>query len=148
MKKTNIWKPDTCNCVITYEWDTEDTNINREHTVIHTEPCEFHKDQSKEVVFETVKDENTRKNKFIADVMENVPEIVEIDVKGQKKLKEDVVVDFHFDEERNLNINIPSLKSLDELALKNLAETKYGVNKVKLNNTKEEILVSSEETIK
>lgn len=72
MKRTTIWKPDTCKCVIEYEWDdalNEDTRIHEVKNIL--ERCEAHQLTLDEEVFITVEEENRRKNKTIDLIYQN-----------------------------------------------------------------------------
>lgn len=72
MKRTTIWKPDTCKCVIEYEWDDtlpENERIHEIKTI--KEKCEAHQLDSDEEVFTTVEEENRRKNKTIDMIYQN-----------------------------------------------------------------------------
>lgn len=38
MKKTTTWRPDTCDCELFYEWDTDHPEDVRVHTPVETHP--------------------------------------------------------------------------------------------------------------
>lgn len=80
------WSPDTCGCIITYEWDksTRDTPEIREHRPVHEDvliigqdgqpinhnkKCEHHKHlPDTKAHFDTILEENQRKNKAHAEI--------------------------------------------------------------------------------
>lgn len=58
MIKVTRWHPDTCGCVIDYEWDTETTAETRVHTPVSIQACEHHQVNT----WDEVRAENKRKN--------------------------------------------------------------------------------------
>lgn len=91
IKKTR-WKPDTCNCIIIYEWDSDHHENDRYHELHEIEKCQVHYSLKDEEAFHAVISENRRKNTAVNEyVLLN-------------NLKHEDV-DFSFDEERNLKIN-------------------------------------------
>lgn len=65
MKKITRWSPDTCGCVIDYEWDTDVPAEERVHTTVHTVQCEHHKGVSHKECHAFVLAENQKKNKVV-----------------------------------------------------------------------------------
>lgn len=60
MKRITTWSPDTCNCVIEYEWDdTEDQNT-RKHKFVKVDHCGDNHPQA--VVGEQVENSNFHKH--------------------------------------------------------------------------------------
>lgn len=88
MITTTTWKPDTCGCTITYNFDTEHPE-NDVYNYQVIEKCEHHTDISDADLPMQIKSENTSKNLITADIKE----------------KQGVDVDWSFDENRNLVIN-------------------------------------------
>lgn len=131
MIHTTTWKPDTCSCVIEYEWDDEVPLETREHTIKNiVKGCEHHDKNSltQSSHFETVKDENQRKNLFLKEVMDTYPEVTEDQVNDDgstvKVIKKGVKYDWSFDEERNLVADIKGA-SLSKNALRSMANSKF-----------------------
>ena len=96
--KMNItrWQPDTCKCIIEYEWDGDADPTTRTHSVVNTIPCEFHtKHSNHEEVFEDVKAENTRKNVVINELNKEV--------------------DWEYDDKRELKIDLSSLSEAEKI---------------------------------
>lgn len=63
MIKRTTWYPDTCDCIIEYEWDDSISENLRVHTVVNVQRCPIHLNQLSDVAcFATVNAENTLKN--------------------------------------------------------------------------------------
>lgn len=59
------WSPDTCGCILIYEWDGD--NPNHQHTFVEAEHlCAAHNGYSPSIAYDKVKDENRRKNRAYA----------------------------------------------------------------------------------
>lgn len=79
MKKITRWKPDTCDCLLEYEWDINEDESTRVHTpttVVHA--CEDHQadntgSDSHTKVFNKVHGENTGKNKALKVLLDQLP---------------------------------------------------------------------------
>lgn len=41
-KHLTRWRPDTCGCVIEYEWDSDDAEETRVHTPVKIDACPDH----------------------------------------------------------------------------------------------------------
>ena len=78
--KTTRWSPDTCACVMEYEWDETlpvDARMHAIKNVVNV--CSFHSSAAsdKSAHFSLVIDENSRKNKIYGQLL-NVSNITEI----------------------------------------------------------------------
>jgi hypothetical protein len=83
MKHINTWSPDTCGCVLHYEWDDEATPEARIHTAVDdftdvsgnkrvTQRCPEHAEiASHHEVHEHVVKENQTKNFFLKHILED-----------------------------------------------------------------------------
>lgn len=140
MKRITQWQPDTCDCVLLYEWDDEVDAEQRVHTPVHsfTRPdntvftataCVAHSgklsraiienDDEVQDVFGRVSDENKLKNEVLRELL-NSPELAEeaTNSEGDKELKfkRDCDPKWSFDQQRRLCVdvkgsNIENLKS-------------------------------------
>lgn len=132
-KHITRWSPDTCGCVLDYEWDDSVPQDQRTHAISEVvKACPNHQDTA-EKVYEKVKDENTTKNRVLGEIMESVPALVEevIDDNGNisKRFKRGMEPKWSFDENRQLQIE---LVSSEKAQMKTILDNKFGVNKVKL----------------
>lgn len=75
MIKQTTWRPDTCECVIIYEWDTDVSEDERVHTPIATTFCTHHMSLTREACFAKVTLENTTKNIILDDVQKQIPSL-------------------------------------------------------------------------
>ncbi len=120
MKHTTRWRPDTCDCVIEYEWDDTQPAEEREHVHKKTIPCEIHKGTELEV-YETVKEENTRKNKLFSEALKLHPELEVKNANGEV-ISHDL--DWSFNEERKVILNSPKLTTAQNESLQTAVDNK------------------------
>lgn len=68
MIHTNRWRPDTCECVIEYQWDDSLPEKERTHKVVKiANACEKHKKiKGKQKQYEAITEDNIAKNKINA----------------------------------------------------------------------------------
>jgi hypothetical protein len=92
--QTTRWRPDTCKCVVDYNWDDQTSEDKREHTLSKIEKCEFHKDFSDEAAYTMVGGENINKNIVINRIA--VEESID-----------PAQFEFGFDQDRKLKIILP-----------------------------------------
>lgn len=112
MLQKTTWRPDTCGCVLEYEWDDAVSENERTHAiskVVHA--CEFHKDKpNKEKHFEDVLAENQGKNRMHAKILNSgssaVEEVTQEDGSVVKKLKAGKEFRWSFDANRNLEVDL------------------------------------------
>lgn len=112
MIKTTRWSPDTCDCIIEYQWNTDQPEESREHTASAiVRKCEAHQSASDpSEILSTISDENQRKNIAIQRIIDGVPEVAQdaLDASGStiKELRSDKKVNWSFDENRNLVLDL------------------------------------------
>jgi hypothetical protein len=95
MIKRTRWSPDTCDCVIDYEWDTDAPLGERVHTAVASTPCHLHRTLPDHVaIHAAVMAENVGKNRLIRKVA---------DVTGV----DPTAVAWVFDDERRLIVDVP-----------------------------------------
>lgn len=106
------WIPDTCKCRMVMAWDDAVPVEERVHTIEVMNPCEFHlSEPDKQVAFDKVQEENRRKNDFVRQVFDNFPSLRD-EASGGRALKEGAV-NWEFDAERNLKVEVPELTQED-----------------------------------
>lgn len=130
MKHQTLWRPDTCDCQIVYEWDDNEPEATRVHTPVHGVTCREHKntigdDHKKR--FDIVGDENRRKNLTLGKMLETIPDIRENTEKDPNKppvfkFKEGAEPKWSFDKSRNLVVEAPALKDEHKKALRDLVD--------------------------
>ena len=128
MKKVTIWKPDTCECQLLLEWDTDQDEKDRVHTAIESYVndrgeefkairCSTHQIKDIKNHHSEINEENTHKNKSIAHVTELHSNI------DPKK------VNFHFDHTRTLHLDLGNMvQKSDKSSLQESIKTKFGRN--------------------
>jgi len=137
MKKITLWKPDTCDCILLYEWDDQIPNDLRVHTPVEenidhaglgikTRRCDDHQESDLGKLHGKVKAENTKKNIVLGLIVDQVlgasEERIERDGSKSKILKSDVL-SWSFDKNRKLVIEIKDAK-IDKNEIKNIVDSK------------------------
>lgn len=137
MKKLTRWSPDTCGCVIDYEWDDTQAEDVRVHTAVRTvKRCLAHQaDTDVALHYSKALEENQRKNKALQKLLESCPKSMKRETKivGSNVPGEDFITPpvWRFNENRDLEIDLPEVDLVTKEKLKtDLAE--FGT-KVKLN---------------
>lgn len=110
------WSPDTCSCVVEYEWDDSVSEELREHIPVASIKCEIHKDkETHEDVYLSLMAENQTKNIALAEVLTSNEKLQEVtvDKDGNEviEFKQGTQPEWEFDQDRNLII---TTKQLDE----------------------------------
>lgn len=146
-KHITTWKPDTCDCIIHYEWDDSVPAEERVHTpvesvtthdgrVIPRHVCAVHagtiENAGKEVEHhDKIKEENTRKNQVLGHILENSPDLTELVQKEDgsmvKEFKKGLAPEWSFDASRNLKVSLKGniLKKSDKDTLKGAVEATF-----------------------
>lgn len=120
------WRPDTCECILEYEWDSNEPSETRAHTLVDTPYlCDAHKSSTDKL--SVVLEENQRKNKVIKEMLK-ISDLSTIDSDGNKVLKKGRM-SYYFDEYRKLCVTISGLKSSDKTSL----ESSIDISKVVIN---------------
>lgn len=139
MIRKQLWRPDTCQCQIEEQYDTEIENSSEMSQVIFK--CEAHQSVSDEelygVLYKNPDGENRVKNLMLKELLEN-PVLDLSQVKnGAKVLKDGLDYEWSFEGEgkqRKLKINVKGvdLPKKDKDNLKSFADTKFGNGKVEV----------------
>jgi hypothetical protein len=133
----NIWKPDTCDCQIEYEWDDSQSEAVRTHTCSRViKACSYHeKYPDKNENYSVVVDENRRKNLLYKHIIDNVSgavdEKIQSDGSAVKELKKGLEYKWSFDEDRNLVVDLAGFSAAQKNEIKTLASNNFG-EKVKI----------------
>jgi hypothetical protein len=116
-----IWHPDTCGCVLEYEWDDSKTPASySQHGVVRK--CTEHTTVPDNELFKIVLDENQRKNNVLSIAKEILPSI------------EPQNYHFSFNNQRMLQIQVIglSMSSVHKNQLQAQCNAKYGQGKVEV----------------
>jgi len=116
--KITTWRPDTCGCVILYQWDDAVPDDQLVHTVYQiSKKCSFHQNTlSNGEHFTVVQDENTRKNRAIGKILADFPALTEqvtIDGETLTRMKRGVM-SWSFDDTRKLILDAHGNLSVGE----------------------------------
>jgi hypothetical protein len=121
-KQLTQWYPDTCGCVIIFEWDDAVPAEQRVHTLYKiVTKCSDHKSIADDVeLFNTVMRENTMKNEIFGKLQESMPQI------------QPGNYSWYFDSNRVLHVKLIGLPftQAQKLQLQQFCDTTYGINKV------------------
>lgn len=104
--QTTRWRPDTCKCIMEYQWDDTVPQDQRTHSVSKiVEACPIHTGQpDKETHYNIVKDENQSKNKAVGLLVKTFAKLDG----GAEEIK------WRFDENRNIILSHPALNAADK----------------------------------
>lgn len=131
--RTTTWHPDTCDCIVEFEWDDAVAADQRVHTgKRNVRVCARHAsvagaDQIGH--FARLMDENPRKNKLLERLRSQFSELTETDGSGQVVLKRGVV-SWSFDDSHVLHISVPSLTTQKKTLAQAWCDANLGVGKV------------------
>lgn len=95
--QTTRYSPDTCQCILEYQWDDSVDPSIRTHTLAnYIRKCSVHASQANDTTrWNTVMEENPRKNIGIQLIIDNAPaQFVDTDAQGNKTLKAGLSLDF------------------------------------------------------
>lgn len=126
------WSPDTCECVIDFKWD--DTAVPRVHTLSNiVKRCQSHSVLVNDIdVYNSVKEENPRKNRVLADILENAPvQLYDETKNGARILKQDYKFNHSFSgtaPNRKLTVSIDGwmFNNQQKNSISDVLTTKYG----------------------
>jgi len=124
--KQNNWGSDTCRCKITFEWDDDLPEHLRVYSHFATiRKCPAHAALDGNTLYQTMLDENNRKNDLMSLAVQLKPSI-----RPPEDVSLRTIYDFYFDGSRALHITILGLNSTEKTTLQGLADTRFGTGKV------------------
>ena len=95
--KTTRYSPDTCQCVIEYTWDDTQPEATRTHTLSTISKCSAHSALGDTTAYNTVFEENPRKNQTLRHILDNSPTTALYDIiDGVRQLKPTLGFNFSF----------------------------------------------------
>jgi hypothetical protein len=89
---TTRYSPDTCDCVIEYSWDSTLSEDQRVHTLSTISKCSFHSGLSDNTAYNTVFEENPRKNIAYQLILDNGPVGLSDLVDGTRQIKPGIFI--------------------------------------------------------
>lgn len=124
-KRTTRWSPDTCGCVLEYEWDDSEDENTRTHSFKRIiKACPEHTALAGKSHYDQVLSENTRKNITFGEIRKALP-------------KEEITPDnylWFFDKDRVLQVSLVGV-DLPEAAKRGLQtalDARFGAGKAKV----------------
>ncbi len=131
MIQTTRWSPDTCGCVVEYQWDDAVSADQRTHAVSNVvTKCAAHATTPDHAAhFTKVNDENKRKNLAMKDIIDNFTILTQTNSDGSVILKDNVVT-WTFDANRRLLISVTGLTANQRNQLQTLVNNRFGADKV------------------
>jgi len=129
MKQYTTWRPDTCDCELTYEWD-DSLPLNKRTHAIHTinKSCLAHSALSvKTEHYDKVIEENKRKNILYGKILDNIPSAVNEKVNDDgtitKTLKLNKEYKWSFDNDRVLVVELIGFTNAEKNIIKALVDS-------------------------
>lgn len=122
MLRVTRWSPDTCGCIVEYEWDDTKPASERTHSFKNAiKLCEYHKALSGTKAYDEVSSENTRKNQAFGLVKQIKPELE----------LEDYT--WSFDAKRKLKVGfLGKLNAIEKAAAQAKLDEKFGAGKAEV----------------
>jgi hypothetical protein len=99
--RTTSWSPDTCNCTLEYTWDDAVPEDQRTHTPANiVRRCSAHTPLADtNSVFNTIMEENPRKNRSFDEILQNAPNTNWFDIdaeSGQRVFKKNIILNWNW----------------------------------------------------
>lgn len=122
MKRTTQWSPDTCGCILEYEWDDAQNENTRTHTFKKiVKLCERHKMLSGTKAYDQLMSENTRKNRVLGEAQKVYSSITPEDYT------------WSFDANNKLKVSFSGkLKAKDKSRLQIFCDDEFGGDKTEV----------------
>lgn len=136
------WEPDTCDCILEYEFDDTIPEDQRTHSVYNViRSCTAHQGLGTfQNIFNTVIEENPRKNNTLKHILDSAPaSIYDLDQQNNKLFKKGIELTNQWSgiaPNRVLTVTLTgiTLTTNQKNAVQNYINTKFGTGKVVLVN--------------
>jgi hypothetical protein len=134
--KTTRFSPDTCQCVLEYQWDDTLSETNRTHTLSnYVSKCPAHSGLSDTNGWNAVFDENPRKNIARQLCLDNGPTGLFDLIDGARQLKQNITFNFSWSgvaPDRVLTISFTgiNLTTNQKNTIQTALNTRFGVGRV------------------
>lgn len=122
MLRVTRWSPDTCGCILEYEWDDTKSEDERTHSFKKAvQLCEHHQALSGSQAYDGVCSENTRKNQAFGLAKEVKPDLEPEDYT------------WSFDDKRKLKAGfLGKLTATERAAVQAKLDEKFGIDKAEV----------------
>jgi hypothetical protein len=134
---TTTWSPDTCECQIEYDWDSEATEENRTHTLKRfVNKCQAHAALgADDNIWNTVLEENPRKNVAHQLILDNGPAALSDLIDGSRRLKAGITFNFSWsgtapNRVLTISVNGLSLTTQQRNAIETFLANRFGAGRV------------------
>ena len=135
----NRYSPDTCGCVIDYQWDDEQTGEDRQHTLTSVvSRCPAHAAlPTNGGVWDSILDENPRKNNAYQLVLDNGPTTLYDILNGFRQPKPGINITWSWSgtvPNRVLTLNVVglTLSNAQKSVIRTALNTRFGTGRVTL----------------
>lgn len=141
--KITTWSPDTCDCVLAYEWDDSVAENQRTHSLYNViRRCPDHQSLgTNQTVFSTVLEENPRKNVTRQLILDNAPtSVYDVDIEsGTRDFKKGITASWSWSgvaPNRVLTLTVTgiTLTANQKNAIQTKINERFGVGKVTFVN--------------
>ncbi len=124
MKQVTRWEPDTCGCVIDYDWEDSEPEATRTHAVRKiVGACPAHAGLSEIPAFDTVLDENRRKSRAFGIAQELIPLAPPLSLDDYR---------WSFDDNRVLKVSMARLSTAQRAILQARFNSEFGPGKAEI----------------
>jgi len=123
MKRVTRWSPDTCGCILEYEWDDAEEETARVLSYKRTiKICPEHSALAGKPLYDQVVSENTRKNITFGEIQKAFPKL-----EAENYL-------WSFDKDRVLQVSLTGIDvpQATKQGLQTALDSKFGAGKVRV----------------
>ena len=131
MKKITRWSPDTCGCVIDFEWDTNDPNAPHVGKTV-VSACECHPSEDAVTHHSKLLEENQGKNKALKIIADNLAGYANLTDTGST-IPDTAKLSFAFDKDRKIIITAKKISEQDRSTVQAALDSQLGPGKVSVN---------------
>lgn len=134
-KRLTKWKPDTCGCILVYEWDEADVQAPAVIKQV-LEACDIHKGFATPAEhFTAIQSQNKAKNKILGLIVDNFPKLTkEVDNGNGETISvvDDGVFSYSYDETGKISVDIKGLTVQEKSDFDQTLKTEIGTDKVEI----------------
>lgn len=137
---TTRWSPDTCKCILEYTWDDSISESSRTHTMSAiVQRCSAHTILANDItVYNTVTEENPRKNISLDEILQNAPNTNWYDLdpdSGVRVFKKNIIINWTWSgtaPNRVLTLTFTgiTITTAQKNTLQSRLDTRFGTGKV------------------